>query len=359
MNNLRVTRLILLFSVLFLAQIGFAATRWVEGRELTVCGKNSNIASHNYCRLPISLTHNDADLKAEGELSSGISVRFTTNAETISIRWKVRHQENLSHLTPCAANCFDLYAAPTTNKWVWIGNTMQLNEKGRCSLVLGGSGKMCDYELFFPLNAIVDSLFIGVNEEAYLMEYSNKKGEENPIVLFGSDRAKGFSASRSGLSTSALLSRSINREVLNLGIGNLANFDELMADILVTTRPSAIVIDCNNNMTPKGIIERCIPFVDQLCIVFPNTPILLVEQALPADNDYHLAEYEEIKATNKALERAYKMLVASGLKNVYYMSAYTYNTNECSVDGIHFNDIGLKEYVQRLSEILSKVLPKK
>ncbi len=359
MNYQRFISIALLLLCVLFSPKSLAGTRWVEGRQLTVCGRNTNIASNKYCRLPISLTHNDEDLKAEGELSSGISVRFTTNAETISIRWQIHHQESMAHITPCAANCFDLYASPSANKWIWVGNTIQQNEKGSCSLVIGCNGKMCDYELFFPLNAVVDSVFIGVNEEAYLMEYAAKKDNDTQIILFGSDRAQGFSASRSGLATSALLSRSLNREVINLGIGNLANFDEVMADMLVTTKPSAIVVDCNNNLTPKGIIERCIPFFDQLCIVFPDVPMVLVEQALPAENIFNVAEYEEIKATNKALERAYKMLVASGLKNIYYLPAYSYNHNECSIDGIHLNDIGLKEYAQRLSDFLAKLITKK
>ncbi|MDO4191588.1 MAG: SGNH/GDSL hydrolase family protein [Bacteroidales bacterium] len=332
-------------------------TKWIEGRELTICGKNTNIASKKYCRLPISLVNDDPDLKSVGDLSSGISIRFKTNAETISIRWQIHKQEPLDHLTPCAANCFDLYARPSSNQWIWVGNTMQQDEKGSCSLVIGGDGKMCDYELFLPLNAVVDSVFIGVNESAYLMTI--QPNEHAPIVLFGSDRSQGFSASRSGLSTSALLSRATNKEVINMGLGNLANFDEIMADILVTTKPSAIVVDCNNNLTSKSIIERSIPFFDQIATVHSEIPIILVEQALPMKNAYNQAEYAEIKARNTALERAYKMLVASGLKNIYYMSAMAYKTNDVSIDGIHFNDVGLKEYVERLADFLSKISVKK
>lgn len=331
--------------------------KWIEGRGLTIYGKSTNIASNDYCRLPITLTYQDEDLSAEGQLTSGLSLRFTTNADTITIRWKIKMMEPVAHLTPCAANSFDLYTSTTGNNWIWVGNTMLQEEDGMTTMVMAEGGRMSDFALYFPLNAKVDSVFIGVNSDAYLMPY--RRNDIAPIVLFGSDRAQGFSASRSGLSTSALIERSIGYETINIGLGSVANFDDVMADILVMTHPSCIVIDCNNNMTPRGIIERCIPFIDRLAIVHNNIPIILVEQAIPQATNYNQAELEEIKARNAALNRSYKMLQAAGIKNVHYLPAMQLRSNDWTIDGIHFNDLGLKQYVQRLSEMILKFYPKR
>jgi hypothetical protein len=113
------------FDVNFQAQsgsIGADGLRWVDGSTLAVEGIGWPDESAAFCRFPD---------RSKGELrdalwqlsrcSSGICVRFLSNATELSVRWKLR-SENLAmpHMPATSVSGLDLYVRDLqSNRVLW------------------------------------------------------------------------------------------------------------------------------------------------------------------------------------------------------------------------------------------------
>ncbi len=97
----------------FLQEQSFAQDlKWTEGRTLTVEGKaGEGERDHFYDRMPSS-----AKAEARPELwdlaqhSAGLCIRFSTDSPNLHVRWTLRFDINMPHLTGCVTNGIDLYA---------------------------------------------------------------------------------------------------------------------------------------------------------------------------------------------------------------------------------------------------------
>lgn len=102
--------------------IGAGGLRWIDGSTLTVEGVGWPEESAAFCRFP---DRSKSELREAlwqlSRCSSGICVRFVSNAQQLSVRWKLRN-ENLAmpHMPASSVSGLDLYVRdPQTNRLRW------------------------------------------------------------------------------------------------------------------------------------------------------------------------------------------------------------------------------------------------
>ena len=342
-------------SVLFAAEekiSWFNTEDWgIEGR-----GWNEGMPTH-FCRIPD---------KAQGVIpdpvwnlakqSSGLVVRFKTDATKILVKHKVTGALAMPHMTAVGTSGLDLYNREDDGKWYWAGFSKPTENDYTMPILDGASRKEREYMLYLPLYNVTESLFIGVPEgfQFERIEPMTKK----PIVYYGTSISHGCSSSRPGMNFVAMIGRRFDRPTINLGFSGNGRMEKEMADLIAEVDAAVYVIDCLPNMTQQHVDERTEIFIRRLRELKPDTPIVLVEDRTLSNA--RLLPWWEANHKNKrtAFHAVYEKLVAENMSGLSYLKGDTLlgTDEEGTIDGSHPNDLGMFRMAESLEPVLREAL---
>jgi hypothetical protein len=271
--------LIASMSVPLLAQVAAPTTEleWVDAKKLTVEGLGFKDVKSPYDRLPA---------RAEGVVpppvwnlshdSAGALVRFTSATMEIRARWTVTNK-NLAgaNITAIASSGLDLYARTDAGKRRWLGFGQPTFPDTIAVLVTGIAPTEREFMVYLPLRNGVTSLEFGVPKGSTIRPGPARPLGSKPIVFYGTSITHGIGASRAGMTHVAMLGRTLNREVINLGFSGNGRMEPEVVKFVAELNPAVFVLDCLPNMNPQQVTERIVPGVKLLREAHPNTPILL------------------------------------------------------------------------------------
>ncbi len=328
-------------------------TQWgVEGRILP-----DQERANWFDRLPSSaeksVTSNVWNLSRD---STGMMVRFTTDATAIHVHYKLRKSNlGMPHMPATGVSGVDLYARDTEGKWRWVQVTKPATQEVKAEIVSGLAPGEREYAAYLPLYNGVEFMSIGVPQGSKFMSLAPR---DKPIVFYGTSITHGACASRPGMVHTAILGRRFDHPVANLGFSGNGRMDQAVGDYLVQVDAAAYVIDCLPNMGPSDVEKKCIPLVKQLRAARPNTPIVLVEDRrntndwiLPARNKHHTDNHASLRT-------AYETLVREGVANLHYIPGdHLYGDDgDGATDGSHANDLGFSRQADVFEPILRQAL---
>ena len=314
-----------------------------------------------YRRLPESL-HDvlRKDLWNLGTNSSGLYIRFRTNAPEIHAKW-TNTGNNMPHMTDCGTGGLDLFAY-LDGEWKTVGSGFQWGTAGKTEhkrkLVANMEPVEREYMLYLALYDEIKTLELGV-PEGYTIEQPvlNSPKSDAPIVMYGTSILQGGCASRPGMAHTNIIARRFDRTVINLGFSGNAFLDLEIAELMAgVDNPSVFVLDYVPNAMPDKIEARGEKFYRILREKHPSVPILFVEDPYFPHSVVDQAIAEEIRKKNAAQKALFEQLVAAGEKNIYYVPAQGMTEADDFVDCIHFTDMGMIHYANHLSKVLEKVL---
>lgn len=338
-----------------------SALKWRDARDFTVEGKGWTETRHFYDRLPVKaekLVRPEVWRLAQN--SAGVSVRFVTDADSIFVRWKLRSPNlALPNMTAAAVSGVDLYVKEKGN-WRWAGvgkpDKSSINEQ---KIVGNMSPRSREFLLYLPLYNGVESVEIGLPENAAVAAAAPQPKTVKPIVFYGTSIVQGASASRAGMAYPAILSRKINRPVINLGFSGNGKMEAEIAELLVEIDAAVYVIDCLPNLSSKAEVEERTPrLIEILRRRRPATPIVLVENIAYPDVYIEQRKNKIYLEKNAALRAVYQRLLLSGVKNLQYIPAANLigNDSEATIDGVHPTDLGFVRMVGVFEPFLNKIL---
>ena len=330
-------------------------TTWgVEGREWATMERLCW-----FDRLPAAaektVSKNVWDLSHD---SAGMMVRFKTDATAIHVHYKLRKAELAMHHMPATGvSGVDLYARDATGKWRWVMVTRPMTQEVRVEIIKDLAPGEREYAAYFPLYNGVESLEIGVPVGA---KFEGLAPRAKPIVFYGTSITHGACASRPGMVHTAILGRRFDMPVVNLGFSGNGRMDAAVGDFLTKIDAAAYVIDCLPNMTPQKVAEKCIPLVQQLRAVKPDTPIVLVEDRRLTNDWISPAKSKFHDDNHAALRAAYTALLNAGVKNLYYIPGdHLYgDDNEGATDASHASDLGFMRQADVMEPVLRTALEK-
>lgn len=297
-----------------------------------------------------------------GEHPSGISVRFETDSAAINVRVRLRDKFNMTNMTQIGQCGMDLYVYDER------AGDFVLHEVARyvfdateyevpLSHFLNAPKKTRRYILHLPLYMAVDSLEIGLDPEADVRPFGYRNSLR--VGVYGTSIVHGCAASRPGLAPTAVLSRALDTEVFNFGFSGVAFAEREMGEILGKRRPDVLIVDVEPN---AGVDERlrdnCVPFLDEFFKYDPKAKVALYSRvpfALDFYDEYRfrMAEYYRAFLRRTAADyrkRGYAVSFADGSK------LFKGNAGELSTDGVHPNDIGMREIARSYEREVRKLL---
>lgn len=279
--------------------------------------------------------------------TAGVCVRFVTDSPRIGAYWDGGGAMN--HMAATGNSGLDLYVKQD-GEWVFAGVGRPQEGWTRAVIAKDLPAKSREYLLYLPLYNDVTTLMIGVEDSASITPAPPRPPETaKPIVFYGTSITQGGCASRAGMCHPAILGRWFDREVINLGFSGNGRMDMELADLLGEIDAALYVLETLPNMTPEGIDERFVPFVERLRMLKPETPILLVESPIEP----------ETNPDNEAFARAWTTLTDRQTPSLYYLEGAPQwaGRENGTVDGVHPTDLGFYRmalvYYPALEQILA------
>ena len=321
---------------------GAAEWTWLEKDALPLEGKAFRDVETYYCRMPVRAKGKvSPGVYGQGRQSTGMYIRFTTDANRLALRWKVANENPRDPLIPEAGmSGIDVYRYESSAKrWVFIGNKRYWGNGAR--LKVPGEAEISWNPgqpglIYLPTRSQVLDFKIGVPAGKTLKAFPHADPAAKPVVHYGTSIVHGGCVSQPGMMFTSFMGRILDREIVNLGFSGGGKMEPEMADFLAGIDAALYIVDCDWNMTVDLQKERYEPFVRKLHRLRPATPILLcggcTERRTPRNQEvYAKSVYDRLKAEDPAEWKNLHFL--SGVGQLPFDSFATH-------DHCHPNDYG-------------------
>jgi len=332
------------------------ALKFYDGQSFTIIGRYHS--EKNYVRFPKEYENKlRKDVWDLGQNSTGIGIRFRTNATRITVRWTVMEDNVMDHMAFTGIKGIDMYAH-VGNHWKYVSTGRVKGKTNEYTMLRTGDPVYREYLLNLPLYDGIDSLSIGVNSSAEItLPQENLLISKKPVVYYGSSIAQGGCASRPGMAFTNILERDMDRCFINMGFSGSGTFDLPVGDAMSEIDAALYVIDCNPNTKTELIYERAVELVKLLKQRRPGIPVLLVEGFDYVNGLGDPKESDQAKK-NIELQHAYNTLREAGLKQLYYKkgTGMIGDDYEGTVDGVHPNDLGMMRMADALQPAIRKIV---
>ncbi|MCE7061111.1 SGNH/GDSL hydrolase family protein [Dyadobacter sp. CY343] len=302
--------------------------------------------------------------------SSGLMIRFRSNSPEIKVRYTVGGGHALPHMPATGVSGVDLYAISSDGEARWaagkyaFGDTITYNFRG-----LAGNDnyhkKGREYRLFLPLYNNVKWLEIGTPEGTEFTALPVRP--DQPIVVYGTSIAQGACASRPGMAWTSILSRKMDRPLINLAFSGNGRLEKEVVELVNEIDAKVFILDCLPNLTirpgselavtAEEVRSRILTSVKSIREKHPATPIVLAEHAGYTDEELNPQSKNFYQEVNEILKNAFAQLKSEGIENLYLISKKDFNQDiETTVDGTHQTDLGMMRYAEGYEKHLRNVL---
>jgi len=298
--------------------------------------------------------------------AASLKIRFRSNSEEIVVRYKVNLRKAMDHMPATGVSGIDLYAKDSDGEMLWCNGRREFSDTITYRFVgLRPNDRYHElgreYRLNLSLYNSIDWLEIGVSKDDYFEPLPVRK--EKPIVVYGTSIAHGACASRPGMAWTNILSRKMDRPLVNLAFSGNGRLEKELIDLLVEIDSKVYVLDCLPNLWREEVYDdtelekRILNSVRQLRKERPDIPILLTEHAGYTDGFINPARMDSYTRVNKIQKATFEKLQNEGILNLHYLAYDELGLQlDDMVDGTHPNDLGMMRYAQSYEIKLRNIL---
>ena len=331
-----------------------------DAADFPLYGKVSDDTNSRYERLPSALQGVSREpVWYLGRHSAGLFVRFRSNSTSIHARWESTFNNTMTHMTDTGTKGLDLYAL-VDGQWRHVCSAQPQGKKSERRIIANMDPVEREYMLYLSLYDGVSSLEIGVDEGTTLdLPDVDSPSREKPVVMYGTSILQGGCANRPGMAHTNIISRRLDREVINLGFSGNALLDMEIAHLMASVEdPGLFVLDYAPNAWDYLIDEKGEEFFRVLRDAHPDVPVIFIEDVIFPHSIYDKKILAEVTKKNEAQKRLFTRLKKQGEKKIYYIGAEGMigDDGEATVDGTHFTDLGAMRYVDHVLPVIRKAL---
>lgn len=344
----------------------------VNAEELRIINKAwpAGVTERKYSRLPASIKDSvRSTLWDRQQCSAGIGVRFATNSSRIGVKYRLFLNTHMIHMADTGLKGTDLYIFQGDSVWrhvntnrPYISKNYPADEKICESVYVENlDGGMHEYMVYFPLYDGIEDLWIKVDSGAVITPgrpelIDRSKGK---IIAYGTSILQGGCASRTGMAATNIMSRELNREIVNLGFSGDGKMDPVMAREMAKIPDAAMFfLDPVPNCTEMMCDTLTYGFVSTLRRLRPEVPVVMLEGPMYPyyRQDSNFGTY--LPKKNAAFRKNYEKLKAENPENLYYIDSVDLDgvEDDGTVDGIHLTDLGFRHYADKIGPILKAIL---
>lgn len=290
-----------------------------------------------------------------GQRSTGGRVRFRTDSSQITVRVTLKtltDDQNFSILG--AAGCDILLGLKKDSFYAGIVSPLHYSDGLINECTITRAPVMEDVAIYMPRNSLLQDIEIFVDDNA-VVEAPTPYLYNAPIIYYGSSITEGCTANRPSGSYTALLSRWLHADFINLGFSGAAKGEMVMADFIGRLKTPLFVMDYDYNApNAEHLAATHEPFFKRFRTLQPNTPVLFLSAP---DTDYNSNE----KSKRRDIVYAtYKNARASGDTRVAFIDGHDLFGNDdrsiCTIDTCHPSEIGMMRMAQTIYPVAQELL---
>ena len=292
--------------------------------------------------------------------TAGGRVRFSTDSDCVVIRAKEPRIHRMHHATLQMSAGFDLYIDnPDSGESVFydVFKPPYNMTDNFTYMVKFESKKMRYITINYPLYGEVSELYIGLCRGACLgngARYRNKK----PAVFYGSSITQGGCASRSGTSYTAIISRRLNIDYLNLGFSGSGKAEDAIVDYMADLKMSVFISDYDHNApNTEHLRSTNYKMYEKIRTKHPDIPYVMISRPDFSKNESKVTD--SILRRQIIIEDFYRAYIENGDKNVYFIDGEGFFNSEyadcATVDDTHPADYGMVCMADTIGNVLKKL----
>lgn len=324
-------------------------------QPIKIYGLQNDLLPHHFWRLPEEMLGKVSEGVAKRAIHPvGGRIRFRTDSTKITIQTKLK------------TNVVDwgIALSGSAGSDVYIGSKMDIRYAGlvvpksydqRSALLTFEKGKvMEDITIHLPRNEELEDVLIELEDDARL-EAPTPYTMEQPMVFYGSSITEGGCATRPANAYTALLSRWLDADYINLGFSGAAKGELELASYIAGLEMSVLIIDYDHNSPTVEHLEKTHePFFKEIRKTRPDLPILFLTKP---DFDSNPVEASKRR---KVVQATYENARAAGDQLVYFIDGETLfgkvNREACTIEGCHPNDLGFMRMAETIYPVLKKII---
>ena len=312
----------------------------------------------DFCRLPRELLPRCSEgIQRLAEYLAGACVRFTTDADSLSVVWELVTSANMSHFAPCGKNGMELFEE-TEQGTRHVSNLIPALEDGGACRIRQSSfvrlpGGLRSYVLYLPLYNGLKTLMLGLPPQAQLLPGRTPRTEK-PVVFYGSSVTQGACASKAGSCYTTLLARRLDTAQINLGFSGNAKGEEIIARYIASLDMSLFVYDYDYNAPSVEHLQATHePFFRIIREAQPELPIVMISR-------FSGTWGVDADARRDVIRNTFLHAVQAGDHRVWFVDGHPLfgetDRDMCTVDTGHPTDIGFLRVADALEPLLRKIL---
>ena len=333
--------------------------KYYNADDFPLIGKMSDDTEGRYARLPLSCKEKSKKwVWVLGQDTPGLAIRFATNSTMIAAKWTAKRDNNMSHMAMVGVKGLDLYVLKN-GEWRYVRCARPKGKKNEGVIISNMKGDMNEYMLYLPLYDGIETLEIGVEENALIRQPQVESPvTERPVVCYGTSITQGGCATRPGMAYTNILSRMLNREVVNLGFSGYGHLEYEIAELMTHRNPSVIVMDFIPNVSAAMLNERIEEFMSIIEDKIPGVQILFIEHVPFPLAEFDLKKGKWVEESNTALRNVFQELKKKGYRNLHYLKSEHLlgEDGESTVDGEHFTDLGFYRFAKGICPVVKKLM---
>ena len=341
----------LLICALSLPYMASAQAVFHDASVFPLLGKISNATETRYERIPSRLKNVSREPVWDlGKHTAGLAIRFCSDSRQIAVRWETLNDTYMNHMAATGYKGLDLYCLEN-GVWTYVNTARPTAKKSEATFISNMEKKERELMIYLPLYDGIMSIEIGIDSLAFIGQPKiDFPRQSKPMVAYGTSILQGGCASRPGMAHTNILSRKLNREVINLGFSGNARLDYEIAELMSECDASLYMLDFAPNCEAELITERTEKFYRIIRDKHPDTPIIFIENPIYSPSRFNVTLHTTLLKKNEALREVFNGLKAKKEKNIWLIpSAKMIGTDgEATVDGTHFTDLGFMRYAEYL-----------
>ena len=287
------------------------------------------------------------EMKNLNSASCGVRLRFETSSKRLIFKVKLKRKWGYLKMVNWNSRGFDVYALDGER---YVHKTVFSPNEGEDlfaeELKISGSGKLC---IFLPNYNTIEEFQIGIEKERYIKAFDYPEDKRLPVIFYGNSVTQGAAASRSGNAFPNVVSRKLNRDIINISCSSCCRGDEEMAEMIGRINCHAIVIDYTRNAYYFEIFEQTHEkFYKTVRKYHPDKKIILMTSACfnhwedyPEFDEVVLKTYNNAVSHNENVDLIYQTKLFD--KSEYSMM---------SIDFSHYTDYGMFKIADEICKLI-------
>lgn len=279
--------------------------------------------------------------------SCGNRLRFYTDSKKFILKIKLKRKWDYQKLITWNSSGFDLYTVEN-DKYIprIIFAPMEGKDFFAEMIFNSNNGLNC---IFLPNYNTIEKIHIGIDKNSTLKPFPYPKKNRLPILFYGNSITQGAAASKSGNSFPNLVSKFLNRDIINLSCSSCCRATDNISDEIGRINCHSIVLDYTRNADSLDEFKNSYDdFYREIRAYHPTQKIIL----MTSSSFNHLNKYKEY---DEIVKETY-LNARNRNENTFYINQTAlFNHDEWDyvvIDSAHFTDYGMYKIANEICRIL-------